>query len=270
MAVELLELVDEVLEVLVGGLDAGEVLVEAAVDELGDAVGLVVVLAVLGDVADVVARVVLHRDVKDELRTLLVIGVPEKIEDHVVGRLVGDAVVEPRRVVGPVVDVEEVVEAHLLVDGVAVPVGGQVGVHGRRLVALLLQLAGDVVHLGEVVHGVGVLARAGIEHRLAREGLELGVAGARARDRAAEVAAGERAGEALLEEPWAPVVVLQAVEHGQVGEGLVHDEDDRGLLVLVLRNRGLACVVVARRRGGRLGRVALLDEGADVELIGVG
>ena len=121
---------------------------------------------------------VLHRHVKDELRLRVVL---ELLDHAVVGGRVARRVVVLLGAL-EIVDVQEGVEAHLLVHAVAVPVGGEVGVDGTRLVAELREAAGQSLDLGEVVERVGVFAVADKGHRGARQELELGVAGAAAVD----------------------------------------------------------------------------------------
>lgn len=65
---DIAELVDKVLEVPVGCVDAGEIGVERAIGALAGSLDPIVCQLLGGNGAIVVAAVILHRDVKDELR----------------------------------------------------------------------------------------------------------------------------------------------------------------------------------------------------------
>ena len=82
------ELIDKVLEVPVGCIDAGEIGIECAISALAGSLDPIVCQLFGGNGAIVVAAVILHRDVKDELRGF--VG-SEQVEYLVVGGVVAYA-----------------------------------------------------------------------------------------------------------------------------------------------------------------------------------
>ena len=101
--------------------------------------------------------------------------------------------------------------------------------HGRGGVAEFLELSGEGGDVAEVVEGVGVLVATNEAEGVAGEKLELGVARAASQYRHGEGAALKGAGEVVVV-GGAGVARIEPVEDGEVGEGLVHDGDDGGLL----------------------------------------
>lgn len=85
---DIAELVDKVLEVPVGCVDAGEIGVERAIGALAGSLDPIVCQLFGGNGAIVVAAVILHRDVKDELRRF--VG-SKQVEYLVVGGVVAYA-----------------------------------------------------------------------------------------------------------------------------------------------------------------------------------
>ena len=237
------QLVDEVLKRGIGLLDEREVLVHLGIRDAVDGV----LHALVGRQGiRVVAGMVLHRHVEDELR--IAVGV-QQLQDLLVGGAVRH---HAAQLIGAleVVDGEELVEAELAVDVLAVPVGGVVGVHGGGVVAQLLELRRQVLGLREVVDGVGVDTAAQVGHGVAGKVLELRVGRAATVRAYVQHAALEAVGEAL-EVDRSLVVGVQVLVDGEVGEGLVHDGDDGGLLLVELLLGGSALL------RGTLARIVL-------------
>ncbi len=111
--------------------------------------------------ARIVARVVLHGHVEDELRIGVLV---EQLKNLVVGSLVGHHAAQGIGAL-EIVDGQELVKTKVLVDVLAVPVGRVVGVHGRGGIAERFELLCQVPGRLHVVDGVGVHA----EPRLAME-----------------------------------------------------------------------------------------------------
>ena len=155
-AIDLTQLVHEPLQVLVGLLDAGEIDVHAGVGVIAEPRYLVGSQILVGHAPGVVAAVVLHGDIEDELRAAVRV---EIFQDLLVGcgvcyaGVIGGCVLKA-------VDVIEGGEAQAVVRGATVPVVGQVGMHGVSRVSLSLKLLGKAVHVGEVVEAVGALVAA--------------------------------------------------------------------------------------------------------------
>ena len=159
-AVEITKLLHEPLEVAVRGVDAGEVLVELTRERgviLREREG-VARKKRLVDVVLVVAAVVLHGDVEDELRGLVA---AEAVEHALVGRGVCDAGVESGRA-REVLRGEEAVEPEGPVDDVALPVRGGAGVDRRRVISHVGELGDEVVDIAEVIERVRVLGVADV------------------------------------------------------------------------------------------------------------
>ena len=243
LAVQMAQLVDEVLQRGIGLLDEREVLVHLGIR---DAVDGVLHALVRRQRVGVVAGMVLHRHVEDELR--IAVGV-QQLQDLLVGGAVRH---HAAQLIGAleVVDGEELVEAELAVDVLAVPVGGVVGVHGGGVVAQLLELRRQVLGLREVVDGVGVDTAAQVGHGVAGKVLELRVGRAATVRAYVQYAALEAVGEAL-EVDRSLVVGVQVLVDGEVGERLVHDGDDGGLLLVELLLGGSALL------RGTLARIVL-------------
>ena len=246
LAVEIAQGIEEVAQRLVGLLDARDVLVDigecAVLDGLGVQIGRVDVqvhLLICRQQARIVARVVLHGHVKDELRVGVLV---EQLKDFVVGCLVGHHAAQG---VGSleVVDRQELVKAKVLVDVLAVPVGCVVGVHGRCGISERLELLCQVSGRFHVVDGVGVHARAQVGHGVAGHKLKLGIGGAAAVGAHVELAAAEAVGQ-VLKVLRALVAGVHLLIDRKIREGLVHNGDDRGLLAIELLlggGTGVAC-----------------------------
>ena len=246
LAVELAQGVEEVTQRLVGLLNARDVLVDigerAVLDGLGVQVGRVdiqVHLLVDRQQARIVARVVLHGHVEDKLRVGVLV---EQLKNLVVGSLVGHHTAQGIGAL-EIVDGQELVKAKVLVDVLAVPVGGVIGVHGRGGIAERFELLCQVPGRLHVVDGVGVHARAQVGHGVAGHKLKLGIGGAAAVGAHVELAAAEAVGQ-VLKVLRALVAGAHVLVDGQVRESLVHDGDDRGLLAVELLLCGGALVTL--------------------------
>ena len=200
LAVELAQGVEEVAQRLVGLLDARDILIDigerAVLDGLSVQIGRVdiqVHLLVDRHQTRVVARVVLHGHVEDELRIGVLV---EQLQNLVVGRLVGHHAAQGIGAL-EIVDGQELVKAKVLIDVLAVPVGGVVGVHGRGGISERLELLGKILGRLHVVDGIGIDARPQVGHGVAGHKLKLGIGGAAAVGTHVELAAAEAVGQAL-------------------------------------------------------------------------
>ena len=141
----------------------------------------------------VVARVVLHGHIEDELRIGVLV---EQLQNLVVGRLVGHHAAQGIGAL-EIVDGQELVKAKVLIDVLAVPVGGVVGVHGRGGISERLELLGKILGRLHVVDGIGIDARPQVGHGVTGHKLKLGIGGAAAVGAHVELAAAEAVGQAL-------------------------------------------------------------------------
>lgn len=143
---DIAELVDKVLEVPVGCVDAGEIGVERAIGALAGSLDPIVCQLFGGNGADIVSAMVLHRDIEDELRS--VVG-PQQVEYLVIGGVVAYAGMVTGRTF-EIADRKKVSKAQLLIDFISMVVDGVLRVHSGsgipKLLKVLCQTV-DTIHL---------------------------------------------------------------------------------------------------------------------------
>ena len=230
--------VHEVHQVVVGHADARQVRVELPQQGLVRHAGGSVADDILGGHgAGVVAAVVLHGQIEDELGSIVAL---QQLQDLVVRRLVARAGVIALHL-AKVVDGQELAKAELRIHARAVVVARKLRMHGGGGVPEPRELRCQAVDARQVVELIGVFSKPDERGAVAREEFELGVGGAAAHHRCHERAAHERAGQGVIAlRPRITGGAKPLVER-QVGKRLVHHRDDGGahLLELLARRQAL-------------------------------
>ena len=233
----LAELADQEAQRVVGGLHQGFE---------GDRVREILKLRVdrddlhagLPECVERVAAVVLHGDVENEERVFIFI---EHAEDFLVVRAVVGVAEDHRTGLREAAAVDKLLKAHGRVDLVAVPVPAVFGVHRDRAVALKCELGGHRRMIPEIILDIGDRAR-DEDHGIAGQVFELGPGGAAAARRDEVPAVEDRAGVFLHGAVKRNVLPdrVERSEDAHVGEGLVHDGEEDGLLrVFIFLLRGV-------------------------------